>query len=126
MAFSQAAIVAADIDPETRSVSVAVHAQTYIPKRLLDSAAKEIASLYGLRNLSLMATHPASELQKIEPEELLQLFVSRNSMMRGTLAGAKWEWKGENLHIHLRANGKASLSCFLPFSRSFGSGLPPR
>ena len=79
-ALSQAAIVAADIFPETGTVEAAVHAESYIPQRLLDQAAREIASLYGLRKLSLTATHPETELHKIEPEELMQLFVSRNSM----------------------------------------------
>ena len=114
VAFSQAAIVAADIDPESRSVSVAVHSENYIPRRLLDHAAKAISVLYGLRNLHLTATHPASELAKVEPEELLQLFVSRNSMMRGTLAGAAWEWQEHDLHIHLRGNGKAELEELFP------------
>ena len=113
-ALSQAAIVAADIDPETRSVSVAIHSETYIPQRMLDKAGREIASLYGLRQLSLTATHPANQLHCIEPEELMMLFVSRNSMMRGTLAGAKWEWQEENLHIHLRGNGKAELEELIP------------
>ena len=35
-ALSQAAIAAADIHPETRGVSVAVHSDRYIPQRLLD------------------------------------------------------------------------------------------
>ena len=70
-ALSQAAIVAADIDPETRRVEVAVHAQEYIPQRLLDQAAKEIREVYGLNKLSLTASHPASELHKIESEELM-------------------------------------------------------
>ena len=114
MAFSQAAIVAADIDPESRAVSVAIHSETYIPKRLLDKAGTDIASLYGLRKLSLTATHLENQLQAIEPEELMQLFVSRNSMMRGTLAGAQWEWQDNNLHIHLRGNGKAELEELFP------------
>ena len=59
-ALSQAAIAAADIDPETRSVQVAVHSENYIPKRLLDQAAKDIGILYGLRSMELTATHPAS------------------------------------------------------------------
>ena len=33
-ALSQAAIAAADIDPETRSVHVALHSERYIPQRL--------------------------------------------------------------------------------------------
>ena len=113
-ALSQAAIVAADIFPETGTVEAAVHAESYIPQRLLDQAAREITSLYGLRKLSLTATHPESELQKIEPEELMQLFVSRNSMARGTLAGAKWEWKDAALTIRLVANGKAELTEHIP------------
>ena len=113
-ALSQAAIVAADIDPETRGVSVAVHSENYIPQRLLDQAAKEICPLYGLRKLELTAAHPARELHKIEQEELLQLFVSRDSMARGSLAGAKWEWKDTVLHIKLLANGKNVLEELIP------------
>ena len=41
-ALSQAAIVAADIDAADRSVSVAVHSESYIPGRLLDRTAKDI------------------------------------------------------------------------------------
>ena len=113
-ALSQAAIVAADIFPETGTVETAVHSESYIPQRLLDQAAREIASLYGLRKLSLTATHPETELHKMEPEELMQLFVSRNSMARGTLAGAKWEWEGYDLTIKLVANGKDSLTEHIP------------
>jgi len=89
MALSQTAIVAADIDPENRAVSVAVHSEAYIPKRLLDQAERDIASLYGLRRLELTATHPESQLHRIEESELMMLFVSRNSMTRGALAGAR-------------------------------------
>ena len=108
-ALSQAAIAAADISAEDRSVHVVIHSENYIPQRLLNQAAKEIASLYGLRQMALTATHPSSELHKMEPEELMQLFVQRDSMARGSLAGAKWEWEGERLTIHLVANGKDAL-----------------
>ena len=113
-ALSQAAIAAADIHPETRGVSVAVHSDRYIPQRLLDTAGKEIAELYGLRSLEIAATHPESQLHCIEPEELMWLFVSRDSMTRGTLAGAKWSWEGTELHIQLRANGKKALEELIP------------
>ena len=113
-ALSQAAIAAADIDPENRTVSVAVHSQQYIPQRLLDQAAREIASLYGLRKLEITAAHPETELQKIEPEELMMLFVSRNSMTRGALAGAAWEWNGTALTVKLRGNGRDALEELLP------------
>ena len=112
--LSQAAIAAADISAEERSVHVVVHSESYIPQRLLDQAAKEISGLYGLRRMNLTATHPASELQKIEPEELRDLFVMCDSMARGSLAGAKWEWSGESLTIRLAANGKAALMEHVP------------
>ena len=113
-ALSQAAIVAADINPDTRGVSVAVHADRYIPQRLLDTAGKEIAELYGLKSLEIAATHPESQLHSMEPEELMRLFVSRDSMTRGTLAGAKWTWQETELHIQLRANGKETLEGLVP------------
>ena len=112
--LSQAAIAAADISAEERSVHVVLHSESYIPQRLLDQTAKEISGLYGLRRMNLTATHPASELQKIEPEELRDLFVMHNSMARGSLAGAKWEWSGESLTIRLAANGKAALMEHVP------------
>ncbi len=113
-ALSQAAIVAADIDPENRGVTVAVHSETYIPQRLLDRAGKEICALYGLKYLNLTATHPETELHNIEPGELMNLFVSRNSMTRGSLAGAVWSWQGAELTVKLRANGKKDLEELLP------------
>ena len=112
--LSQAAIVAADIDPERRAVDVVVHSENYIPQRLLDQAAREIRELYGLSGLTLTATHPAGELPKIETQELMQLFVNRDSMARGSLAGAKWEWEGECLTVHLLANGKNALMELVP------------
>ena len=112
--LSQAAIAAADISAEDRLVHVVVHSESYIPQRLLDQAAKEISALYGLRRMNLTATHPASQLQSIEPEELRDLFVACDSMARGSLAGARWEWEGEKLTIHLAANGKAALLEHVP------------
>ena len=114
MALSQAAIVAADIIPEDRSVIVAIHSDEYIPRRFLDHVRRDIASLYGLNRLEITSTHPESELSKVEPEELMQLFVERNSMARGVLAGAKWIWEGMDLKICLLANGKDILMEEIP------------
>ena len=108
-ALCQAAIMAADIDPEQGSVTVAVYSDTYIPQRLLNRISRDICGLYGLKKFELKATHPETELHKIEPGELMQLFVSRNSMARGSLAGASWEWNGNELTVKLPANGKAVL-----------------
>ena len=113
-ALSQAAIVAADIDPEKRQVAVALHAERYIPQRLLDGVAKDLCSAYGLRELTITASHPASQLHSVEPEELMALFVAQNSMNRGVLAGAKWTWEGQTLHIGLLGNGLKQLQEAVP------------
>ena len=113
-ALSQAAIVAADIHTESRSVRVAAHCPNYVPRRLVETVERDVSALYGLDGLSIVLTHPESQLQKIEPEELMMLFVSCNSMTRGALAGAKWSWEGEKLTIGLRGNGKAAIEELIP------------
>ena len=113
-ALSQAAIVAADIHTESRSVRVAAHCPNYVPRRLVEAVERDVSALYGLDRLNIVLTHPESQLQKIEPEELMMLFVSCNSMTRGALAGAKWSWEGEKLTIGLRGNGKAAIEELIP------------
>ena len=115
--LSQAAIAAADIDPATRTVTVAIHSETYIPGRYLEQMEREIARLYGLERLTIKATHPAEQLTNIEPEDLMSLFTEKNSMCRGSLAGARWEWEDNDLHIYLKANGKEYLMEAIPAVR---------
>ncbi len=112
--LSQAVIAAADIDPEAHTVVVAIHSEKYISGRRLEQVQREIATVYGLRSLEIAATYPASEITKMEPEELMGLFMAHNSLSRGSLAGARWEWEGETLHIHLKANGKDALQEAVP------------
>ncbi len=116
-ALSQAALVAADIDPETRRVCVAINSPNYIPKRYLTQVSEGISSVYGLRALEITATHPADQLFAIEPEELMSMFVDLNSMTRGSLAGANWHWEEQTLLIDLKANGKAELEECVPTVR---------
>ena len=110
--LSQAAITAADIDPETRSVTVSFSTNTYIPQRLLGKATREIAAAYGLRRLTMEPVYPADQLQCMEPDDLMQLFVSENSMTRGSLAGAKWTWQDCTLTIDLVANGVRGIHLY--------------
>ena len=107
--LSQAAIVAADIDPIGRLVEVCIYSDTYIPYREFQQAQSEIADKYDLKRLDVVVTYPANQLQAMDPEELMALYVAENSMCRGSLAGAKWYWEDYTLHIDLVANGKAVL-----------------
>ena len=112
--FSQAVIEAADLDPLMGWVIVAIHSPRYIPTRFLDQAAHQIGKIYGLKHMELTATFPETELQKMETGDLMRLFVAENSMLRATLAGARWEWYGTDLTIYLRANGKKAVEEAIP------------
>ena len=113
-ALSQAAIVAADIDPQSGTVEVAFHAPIYISDSLLEKAKKDIEGCYGLRKLVFAATYPADQLHSMAHEDLMELFVNENSMCRGSLAGATWQWEENTLHIGLKANGKKELEECIP------------
>ena len=118
-ALSQAAVCAANIDPEARTVSVRVESKDYIPLRYLEQVSEQICGIYTLRKMELTAVHPEDQLEKIEPEELQLQFIRHNPMARGTLAGAKWTWDGMHLTVHLAANGKETLQDAIPYVKEY-------
>ena len=114
---SQAAILAADIAPEIRSITVELSLQKFAPEKLLNQVAEGVAAAYGLRSLRIEPVYPATEVRSMEPEDWMQLFVAENSMTRGNLAGAKWNWEGDLLTVDLVANGKDLLESCVPAVR---------
>ena len=103
--LSQAAIAAANIDPAERSVSVQLNCPAYISAYDLDMVSAEIAKIYGLSNVILEPVFPPSALKKLPAEVLTAFFMAQDSMAIASLAGAKWEWDGDTLHIYLVGNG---------------------
>ena len=83
-ALSQAAVVAADIDPAKGQVDMAIHSRQYISRRKLDAVADDLRTGYGLRKMQITASYPADQLTCVEPEDLMALFVKENSMHRGS------------------------------------------
>ncbi len=112
--LSQAAVVAADIDPDSRRVSACIYTDCYISSKDISLLETQIPEIYGLRELQLIATHPADQLTKMDTEDLRDLFVSHHSMNRASLAGARWEWEGQRLTVHLAGNGKKQLEEAVP------------
>ncbi len=108
-ALSRAAVAAADIDPVAQRVSAALKSERYLPLRLLKDVEQQVGKLYGLRTLTLFATHPPQQLHAIENDELRDLFVEQNSMNRAALANASWQWEDNTLHVKLAGNGVALL-----------------
>ena len=106
--LSQAAIIAADIDPAKGSVALALHSECYIAKYQMDTVISDLKACYGLRDLVITLSHPAHQLSCIEPDELMMLFVEQNSMHRGALAGAQWHWDGDCLTVPWALPGSSS------------------
>ncbi len=124
-AISQAAIVAADLNPSARKINMVICCDQYIPKKQLDSVSRDICELYDLKTLHMTAEYPASQLSQIPAEDLMELFVSENSVTRGSLAGAVWNWEDTTLTVSLVANGKKELEKCIPsvqaqLSQQFG------
>ena len=107
-------IRSAEIDYPQGAIYVELDSAEYVPQRFLQEVEREVEFVYGLRCLALRLHYPASELRKMEPAELQALFVAENSMCMGSLAGAKWEWQGNDLTIRLRANGKKLVEECIP------------
>ena len=116
-ALDAATICAAEIDPQRRNIWVRTSFLSYIPQKDLQQIGKEISVRYGLNEVCIDPVFPSGELNKIDPNELLQLFVEQDSMSLGTLAGARWNWEGENLTVCLLANGKEELEKCIPSVR---------
>jgi len=112
--LAQAAIRAAQIDPDRRWVGVELECEHYIPSRVIRQVCKEVCEAYGLHDMEIQRHFPACELPNLEPEELTELFVEENSMHRGSLAGAKWIWEDGRLHVQLKANGRKLLEEAVP------------
>ena len=107
--FSEILVSSAEIDPEYRLVYVKAFSPNYLTVKERERYEREIESFYDLRRVDLELNFPAHLLSSIHPDELRDLFVSENSMLRGTLAGAQWTWEEQHLNIHMRANGKAMV-----------------
>ena len=108
-AISQAAIVAADIDPANRAVSMVLSCDRYISNKCLDTVSKDICELYGLQKLALTATFAPELLMELQAEDLRDLFVRENTMARSSMAGCSCSIEDQQITVKLKGNGKAVL-----------------
>ena len=107
--LSGAHLLDAQINQLERRIDVTFYSDRYISSQHLNAAAGWLRQYYQLRDVSIQCKHPPEELHKMEPMELRDLFVAEDSMARGSLAGACWQWQENTLNICLKANGKKAL-----------------
>lgn len=117
--LAQAAIRWAQIDPAARTILLELETEAYIPRRLLEAVSRDLCGVYDVRRVTLLPHFPEGDLEKVEAEELLELFVAQDSRARACLAGSEWNWNENTLQIFLRANGKKTLEDCVPQVRRY-------
>ena len=118
-ALSRLLVTSAEVDQAARSIRLTARSEVYIAQRALDSVADALRHRYHLRELALHVNYPESLLPEMDFRDLSQVLIRAYSPSAAILAGARWELDGETLHVHLAANGKASLAPHLPKAEAY-------
>ena len=112
--LSQAVISAGSIDPVERTVSLCLQCSRYISQADFDTVSQDVLRLYGLSHVHIEPVYPPQELKKLSGDALASFFIAVDSMAIASLAGARWEWEEDTLHIHLAGNGRENLMKSVP------------
>ena len=118
-ALAQLLVTAAEVDQAARSVRLTGTSGVYIAQRRLREVEDALRHRYGLRECVIAVRYPESLLPQMEFRDLAQVLIRAYSPAAAILAGAKWELDGDELHVHLAANGKAALAPHLPKGEAF-------
>ena len=118
-ALAQLLVTAAEVDQAARSIRLTGTSGIYIAQRRLREVEDALRHRYGLRECAIAVRYPESLLPQMEFRDLAQVLIRAYSPAAAILAGAKWELDGDELHVHLAANGKAALAPHLPKGEAF-------
>ena len=118
-ALAQLLVTAAEVDQAARSIRLTGTSGIYIAQRQLRNVEDALRHRYGLRECAIAVRYPESLLPQMEFRDLAQVLIRAYSPAAAILAGAKWELDGDELHVHLAANGKAALAPHLPKGEAF-------
>ncbi len=118
-ALLQAAVSHAEIDQESKTISLTVSLPAYLPAKDLQEAEQALCGLYGLNRVTIKPRYPDSELQKLDGAELSRVLIARYSPAVASLAGCTWELAEGESTLFLRANGKDALKPHLPAAEQY-------
>ena len=116
--LEQAAVCHAEIERDSKSVSLQVSFSDYVKASDLRQIEEELQSLYALKRITLRPQFPKESLSRLDGTELTRVLTAQYSPCAAILAGAKWEF-GEETRVFLPANGKDALLPYLPHAERY-------
>ena len=108
--YEQAAVCRAEIAPSEKKIRLELRLSDYVPSRVLDETAEQLAALYGLKTVQIDSRFPPEAAGKIEVGELNRCIISAFSPAAAILAGCTWELGAGTSVLRLRANGKDAVA----------------
>ncbi len=112
--LEEAVITRAEINMARRWVEITVRCPRYLSRRDWAEISYGVERAYDLNRLTVHPIYGKSQLSKMDAEALMALFVDRDPMCRGYLAGANWTWEENTLHLELAGGGKAEVEKCIP------------
>ena len=103
----------AEIDMKSRSVSVTVRLEQYLPLETVRKIEQGIARAYSIQNMALKPIYDPSMLAQFSGKDLAYYFSELYAPSMSILAGCSCSLSGDTLTVHLKANGKDRLQPYL-------------
>ena len=103
----------AEIDMKSRSVSVTVRLEQYLPLETIRKIEQGIARAYSIQNMALKPIYDPSLLAQFPGKDLAYYFSEHYAPSMSILAGCSCSLSGDTLTVNLKANGKDRLQPYL-------------
>ena len=117
--LSDAELLRAEIDHESRRVTAQVRFSSYVPLTLLEELQTGISRQYGIAHVVLEPSFPADCAAQMPTEDLTEVIRRAYAPARAILAGCRWERTEAGFAVTLRQNGKAELTPHLRHASEF-------
>ena len=117
--LADALLLHAQIDRETRKLTLQMKLSAYSPQKQLHELSAVLQKQYGLSAVELSVRYDESVLPQMDFHDLRQIFLRRVSSAALILAGARWEMEEDAIRLHLAAGGGKEIEAVLPEAESW-------